>query len=95
MSKSAEDYQEKSAAFTGAAAEFKGKVLFVFVDTAVEDNSRIVDFFGIGEKEIPTFRLIKLGEEDMSKYKPEKPDITTENVKEFVGDFLEGKLKVS
>lgn len=37
-------------------------------------------------------RLIKL-EGDMIKYKPENPEISSENVLEFVNAFIEGKLK--
>ena len=77
-----------------AAKEFRGKVLFVLVDTDVEDNSRISEFFGIDAKEIPTVRLINLAEDDMTKYKPETKELTTENVKAFVSSVLEGKLKV-
>ena len=37
-------------------------------------------------------RLIKLAE-DMAKYKPEDNSITDANIRSFVKDFLEGKLK--
>lgn len=39
-------------------------------------------------------RLIRL-EEDMAKYKPEKPELSKDNIKSFVQDFIDGKLKVS
>merc|ERR1712117_746670 len=41
---------------------------------------------------IPGMRLIKLAE-DMAKYKPEDNSITDANIRSFVKDFLEGKLK--
>lgn len=41
--------------------------------------SRIMEFFGMKKEEVPSMRLIGL-EEDMSKYKPEKPELTSENV---------------
>lgn len=43
--------------------------------------------------EVPSMRAIKL-EEDMAKYKPEISDLGEENIAKFVGDFVEGKLKV-
>merc|ERR1719233_908665 len=53
---------------------------------------RILEFFAIKDDELPTFRAIKLGE-DMAKYKPANDAIESANVKSFVADFLEGKLK--
>jgi hypothetical protein len=44
--------------------------------------------------EIPAMRLIRL-EEDMAKYKPGKAELSKENIKSFVQDFIDGKLKVS
>eukprot|EP00092_Neocalanus_flemingeri_P045226 GFUD01050449.1.p1 GENE.GFUD01050449.1~~GFUD01050449.1.p1 ORF type:complete len:209 (-),score=68.73 GFUD01050449.1:214-840(-) len=74
------------------ATENKGKMLFVTINTDEEDHKRILEFFAITESELPTFRAIKLGE-DMAKFKPEDDTIEIANVKSFVADFLEGKLK--
>lgn len=93
--KKADEFQDIHDGFSAAAKEFKGKVLFVLVDSDVEDNSRISEFFGIDAKEIPTVRLINLAEDDMTKYKPETKELTTENIKTFVSDVLDGKLKVT
>jgi len=70
----------------------KGKMLFVTINTDEEDHKRILEFFAIKDDELPTFRAIKLGE-DMAKYKPANDAIESANVKSFVADFLEGKLK--
>ena len=74
------------------ATENKGKMLFVTINTDEEDHKRILEFFAIKDEELPTFRAIKLGE-DMAKFKPADDTIETANVKSFVGEFLEGKLK--
>lgn len=94
-SKKQGEFQVIHESFSAAAKEFKGNVLFVLVDTDVEDNSRISEFFGIDAKEIPTVRLINLAEDDMTKYKPQTTELTTDSVKAFVQDVLDGKLKVS
>lgn len=93
-SKKADEFQGIHDGFSAAAKDFKGQVLFVLVDSDVEDNSRISEFFGIDSKEVPTVRLINLAEDDMTKYKPETKDLTTDNIKAFVSGVLDGKLKV-
>lgn len=67
-------------------------MLFVTIDTDVEDHERIMEFFGLKKTEKPVMRLIKL-EEEMAKFKPETNDITADNIRDFVNKVLDGKLK--
>ena len=76
----------------GIAKENKGKMLFVTINTDEDDHKRILEFFGITESELPTFRAIQLGE-DMAKFKPDDDKIEAENIKAFVAKFLAGELK--
>merc|ERR1712121_131318 len=75
------------------AKEFKGKVLFVTIDTSDEDHGRILEFFGMTKDEVPSMRLIHLAE-DMAKYKPASSEVSEDNVRSFVQSYLDGKLKV-
>lgn len=90
--KAASDFQDKMDQFKKAAEGFKGKILFIYIDSDVDDNQRILEFFGLKKEECPAIRLITL-EDEMTKYKPETSDITAENIISFCTAFTEGKLK--
>jgi len=88
----ADDHESKLAILKDQAKKNKGKMLFVTINTDEEDHKRILEFFGIVDSELPTFRAIRLGEE-MAKFKPEDDKFDAENVEKFVTDFMDGKLK--
>ena len=69
------------------------QMLFVLINTDVDDNARITEFFAITKDDIPTMRIITLAE-DMKKFMPESKEMTKEAIKTFVQDFHDGKLKV-
>lgn len=69
------------------------QVLFVQIDTSDDASGRISDFFNIDDDDVPTCRIINL-ENDMTKFVPEFEGLGAEDVKKFVSDYLDGKLKV-
>lgn len=69
------------------------QILFIFIDSDIDDNQRILEFFGLKKEECPAIRLITL-EDEMTKYKPESDSITAEAITNFCTLFTEGKLKV-
>merc|ERR1712088_211899 len=89
--KSAADYDTIMAAYTEAAKGFKGKLLFVLVDCDVEDNKRVMEFYGITEENCPDMRVINM-EKNMAKFAPEKDDLSAEGVKAFVNGVLDGSI---
>ncbi|XP_043924133.1 protein disulfide-isomerase [Protopterus annectens] len=92
LPKSATDYQDKLDHFRNAAGDFRGKILFIYIDSDHTDNQRILEFFGLNKEECPAVRLITLDEE-MTKYKPESDQLTAEEITKFCNNFLEGKIK--
>merc|ERR1712112_476525 len=92
LSATGEGYADQVEMVRGIAKEHKGQMLFVTVNTDEDDHKRILEFFGMKEAELPTFRAIRLAE-DMAKYKPDNDAIELENLKDFVTKFLAGELK--
>merc|ERR1712179_604044 len=92
LSVKADSHADDVAMLQSIAKENKGKMLFVTINTDEDDHKRILEFFGITESELPTFRAIQLGE-DMAKFKPDDDKIEAESIKAFVAKFLAGELK--
>ncbi|KAK7873010.1 hypothetical protein R5R35_000310 [Gryllus longicercus] len=92
LSKEKGDFENLLEGVKDIAKDFRERVLFVSINSDEDDHQRILEFFGMKKSEVPAMRLIKL-EEDMAKYKPADPTISAENVKSFVTDFIDGKLK--
>jgi protein disulfide-isomerase A1 len=91
-SKKGSDYTKLREEFTTAAKQFRGKTLYVSIDSDDEENERVLEFFGLKTSEVPAVRLITLKDE-MSKFKPETSDITSAVLVDFVNAFFGGKLK--
>jgi len=74
------------------AADYKGEVMFLTVTTDEDEHKKVVDFFGITDTELPTFRITATDENDMLKYKPEDATLTEDNMRTFLKQFLAGSL---
>jgi len=92
LSAAAEDFSAKVDIAKAIAKDHKGEMLFVTINTDEEDHKRIMEFFGLDESELPSMRIIKL-EEDMSKFKPESTELSEDNIRVFVKQYLDGELK--
>jgi protein disulfide-isomerase A1 len=78
-------------ALQAAAQENKGNLLFITVDGGVEDNLRILEYFGVTVEELPAIRVIDL-DNDMAKFMFEG-EITADAVKAFAASVLDGSAK--
>jgi len=72
------------------AEEQRGKYLFVTVDKADE---RVLEFFGITAKDLPTGRVVQLMESGMKKFRL-TGDVTTENIRNTVEKHAKGELSM-
>jgi len=92
VSASAEDYSAKVEMARGIAKDLKGEMRFITVNIDEEDHKRIMDFFGVEMSEVPSMRILKR-EDDMKKFKPESTELSEENIRLFVKQYLAGELK--
>ncbi|XP_048408437.2 protein disulfide-isomerase [Stegostoma tigrinum] len=76
--------------FRDAAASFRGKILFVSIEMN-GDIEHVLGYFSVKKGDAPTIRLINIS--SIKKYKFPFDEITTENVKAFCQDSLDGKLE--
>ena len=91
-SKKSDAYETIMGQFKEAAKNYKGRTIFVLIDTDVDENDRVMEFFGLKKDDAPTIRLISLGAE-MTKYKPDFTEIKSEALIKFVQDFFDKKIK--
>jgi len=91
-SKKSADLDKQMTEFREAAKKYRGQVIFVLIDIDVDENERVLEFFGLQKTDAPTLRLISLGT-DMVKYKPEANEISSSVISQFVQDFFEKKLR--
>ncbi|KFQ34181.1 Protein disulfide-isomerase-like of the testis, partial [Mesitornis unicolor] len=78
--------------YRSAATEFRGKIIFVLVDTNETRNGRIFEYFRIREVDVPAVRILNLTTD--AKYKMPADEVTVENLKEFCQSYLNGKAKL-
>jgi len=87
---------DKAAEYTEGlktvAKEFKGKILFVHINTGDDDSDRVSSFFNIEDDDTPTARIINL-DEDMKKFVPDFEGLDAEKIKTWVTSYLGGDLK--
>merc|ERR1719278_624317 len=88
----ADNYAEIKDTLTKLAKSFKGKLMFVVVDTEIKELKQIVDFFKVPETEHPALRIVKLGE-NMQRFKSQDLVLDEENIKVFIEKYLAGELK--
>jgi len=84
--------KKATEAFKAAAKQLKEDgLIFSFASIEEEFGGRLSEFLGIEEDALPVVRLVQ-PKDNIKKYVFEK-EITEENIKSFVRDFRDNKLK--
>ncbi|XP_063270563.1 protein disulfide-isomerase-like protein of the testis [Prinia subflava] len=86
-----ETFNEIYENYQSAAAEFRGKILFVLVDTDETRNGRIFEYFRVRDVDVPAVRILNLTSD--ARYKMPADEVTVHNLKEFCQSYLSGKAK--
>ncbi|XP_074867160.1 protein disulfide-isomerase-like protein of the testis isoform X1 [Carettochelys insculpta] len=89
--KSSETFSKIYEDYESAAAEFRGKIMFILVDTNETRNGRVFEYFRITEIDVPAVRIFNLTND--AKYKMPADEVTVENVRSFCHSYLDGKAK--
>ncbi|KAM4697706.1 protein disulfide-isomerase A2 [Rhinophrynus dorsalis] len=76
--------------FRNAASEFRGKVLFILINSNGE-HAEVLQYFGLNSTDVPTIQFINI--DLVKKYAFNAKEITTETVREFCQGVLDGKIK--
>jgi protein disulfide-isomerase A1 len=88
--KAADHHAPTVATYASVAAQFKGKTLFVNVPSS---ETKVLEFFGITEAQVPTMVLADLGAESGIKKFPFTGEHTVDAISAHVQSFLDGTIK--
>lgn len=74
------------------AREKKDKLIVIHCDTSQNDHEDVLEYFGVKQKDCPTFVIFQL--DNGSKFRPtDTKDISLRNMRGFVRDYLNGKIE--
>ncbi|MEE6497687.1 hypothetical protein FKM82_002810 [Ascaphus truei] len=90
-SKTSETFSTIYENYESAALEFRGKFVFVFVETNETRNGRIFEYFRITEVDVPAVRILNLTSD--VKYRMPADEVNFENLRSFCQSYLDGKAK--
>lgn len=73
------------------APEYKGRILFIATNITGELEEKLAEYIGVTQADLPSLRIHDVKENDVFKYSF-KGEITVENARNFIEQFLNGKL---
>ncbi|XP_007238204.4 protein disulfide-isomerase [Astyanax mexicanus] len=92
MDKAGKGFKQTYRAFKSTAKEFRGKVLFVLIDSGEPRNGRIMEYFRVRKEDAPLVRMVNLTDSFQYQLPSDLMDIQT--FTDFIESYLQGKAKL-
>ncbi|XP_024064329.2 endoplasmic reticulum resident protein 27 [Terrapene carolina triunguis] len=89
--KTSQEHMERVHRYREAAELFRGKILFVLVDSNVKGNERVMSFFNLKKSQLPALAIFHTPDEEQDVLP--LGEVTVERVQDFCNGFLERKQK--
>ncbi|XP_077026285.1 endoplasmic reticulum resident protein 27 [Tamandua tetradactyla] len=89
MNKASPDYEVSMHRYRKAAKLFWGKILFILVDSGLEENGKVVSFFKLKESQLPALAIYRTVDEEWDTLLI--AEISVEQVQNFCDGFLKEK----
>nr|XP_060642391.1 protein disulfide-isomerase-like protein of the testis [Anolis sagrei ordinatus] len=91
MPKNSDTFKEVYENLSSVAPEFRGKIMFILVDTDETRNGRVIEYFRVTVVEVPAVQILNLTSD--ARYKMPAEEVTTDHLRTFCRNYLEGKAK--
>ncbi|KAL8175458.1 UNVERIFIED_CONTAM: hypothetical protein K2H54_025669 [Gekko kuhli] len=89
--KSSSAFSKAYEDFKSVAQEFRGKIMFVWVDTDESRNGRVIEYFQVIEIEVPAVQILNLTSD--ARYKMPAEKVAVKNLRSFCQSYLGGTAK--
>uniref|UniRef100_A0A8C8SW44 Endoplasmic reticulum resident protein 27 n=1 Tax=Pelusios castaneus TaxID=367368 RepID=A0A8C8SW44_9SAUR len=90
--KTSQEHTERVLRYREAAEFFRGKILFILVDSNVKGNERVISFFNLKKSQLPALAIFHTPDEEQDVLP--LGEVSVELVRDFCNSFLARKQMV-
>ncbi|XP_060755472.1 protein disulfide-isomerase [Neoarius graeffei] len=91
INKAEKGFKQIYRAFKSSAKEYRGKILFVLIDTDETRNGRILEYFRVRKEESPLIHMVNLT--DNLQYQLPSDQLDVQTITDFCQSYLQGNAK--
>uniref|UniRef100_A0A8C4UEV7 Endoplasmic reticulum protein 27 n=1 Tax=Falco tinnunculus TaxID=100819 RepID=A0A8C4UEV7_FALTI len=84
-------HPERMRRYRAAAELFKGKILFILVDSNLKSNERVVSFFKLKKSQLPALAIFHTPDEEQNVLTVD--EVSVKGVQDFCNNFLQRMQK--